>query len=109
MFETKQFNVRISTEDAEKFRVFCEENKMSQAQGFSRLMEMKDINPDAIHHYIKVNDVELIMLYSLVKEQVDEMENEKKKSESNKTEWDYEAFCSLDERLTEFVRMAVKR
>ena len=44
MGESKQANFRIDPATADKFRAFCEENGMSQAQGFEHIMQIIEIN-----------------------------------------------------------------
>lgn len=44
MDEVKQANFRIKQETADAFRKFCEENGMSQAQGFDHIMEVVALN-----------------------------------------------------------------
>ena len=44
MGEVKQTNFRINTEDAEKFREFCNANGMNQAQGFDHIMQIIEMD-----------------------------------------------------------------
>lgn len=44
MGEIKQANFRINTEDADKFREFCEQSGMNQAQGFDHLMQVLELD-----------------------------------------------------------------
>lgn len=44
MSEIKQTNFRISTESADVFRTFCEQNGMNQAQGFDHIIQILEIN-----------------------------------------------------------------
>lgn len=44
MGDVKQTNFRIDQETAEKFRDFCEENGMSQAQGFDHVMQVVELD-----------------------------------------------------------------
>lgn len=40
MGEIKQTNFRIDAETADRFRAFCEENRLNQAQGFDHIMDV---------------------------------------------------------------------
>jgi len=42
--DIKQTNFRIDTEAADKFRTFCESEGMSQAQGFTHLLQVLELN-----------------------------------------------------------------
>ena len=44
MAEIRQTNFRLDQETVEKFRKFCDENGMNQADGFSYLMNLIDVN-----------------------------------------------------------------
>lgn len=44
MTEIKQANFRIKVEDADKFRAFCEEEGLNQAQGFDHLMQVLELD-----------------------------------------------------------------
>lgn len=54
MSEIKQTNFRINSESADKFRAFCEEQNLNQAQGFDHLIQVleldraKAITPDRV-------------------------------------------------------------
>lgn len=44
MGEVKQTNFRIDQESAQRFRTFCEDNGMSQAQGFDHIMQVVEMD-----------------------------------------------------------------
>lgn len=44
MGEIKQANFRVRTEDADKFRAFCEEEGFNQAQGFDHIMQIVELD-----------------------------------------------------------------
>lgn len=44
MGEIKQANFRINTEDADKFRAFCDAEGLNQAQGFDHLMQVLELD-----------------------------------------------------------------
>lgn len=44
MEETRQANFRVTPEAADKFRKFCTENGFNQAQGFSHIIEVLELN-----------------------------------------------------------------
>lgn len=44
MEEAKQTNFRVTPEAADKFREFCKENGLNQAQGFAHIMQVLELN-----------------------------------------------------------------
>lgn len=44
MSEIKQTNFRINSESADKFRAFCEEQNLNQAQGFDHLIQVLELD-----------------------------------------------------------------
>lgn len=44
MGEIRQTNFRIDTEDAEKFRKFCNAHGMNQAQAFDHIMQVIEMD-----------------------------------------------------------------
>ena len=44
MRDVKQASFRLNTDDAEKFKAFCEEGELTAAQGFAVLMEVMELD-----------------------------------------------------------------
>ena len=65
MGDVRHFNFRIDAEAAERFRKFCDEEKITQAQGFDDIMRLLELNqakaalPD---HVANIEEVQLCVL-----------------------------------------------
>ncbi len=62
--EIKQTNFRIGTEAAGKFRKFCEENGMNQAQGFDHLIQVPELNKAKTAIPSRSSDIEEFEMHS---------------------------------------------
>ncbi len=61
MGEVKQANFRISAEAADRFRKFCEENNINQAQGFEHLMTVLELDQAKTVMPGRADDIEAFM------------------------------------------------
>lgn len=62
--EIKQTNFRIGTEAAGKFRKFCEENGMNQAQGFDHMIQVLELNKAKSAIPSRSSDIEEFEMHS---------------------------------------------
>lgn len=62
MGDVRQFNFRIDAEAAERFRKFCDEEKITQAQGFDDIMRLLELNQAKAalpNHVANIEEVQL--------------------------------------------------